>query len=122
MRNKHFFIRHFGNLHILKSVGIYGANNVGKTCLIRAINSIKNVLLSIVAEVPANLYTNDPVCCLGITFTDGDHIYSYDFKFNSGRNNGIPQGFIYEKFSEIKVDSYGNESKATIFLSFAPHF
>ena len=105
-----------GNLHVLKSVGIYGANNVGKTCLLRAINSIKNVLLSIVAEVPANLYTNDPVCCLGITFTDGDHIYSYDFKFNSGRNNGIPQGFVYENFSEIKIDRYGNESQTTIFL------
>ena len=105
-----------GNLHVLKSVGIYGANNVGKTCLLRAINSIKNVLLSIVAEVPSNLYTNDPVCCLGITFTEGDHIYSYDFKFNSGRNYGVPQGFVYENFSEIKIDRYGNESKTVIFL------
>ena len=43
-RSKHF--------NVLKSICIYGANNSGKTCLIRAINSIKNVLLGIVAEVP----------------------------------------------------------------------
>ena len=93
-----------GDLHVLKSVGVYGANNVGKTCLVRAIQSIKNVLLSFVAEVPANLFTGNYICGLGITFTEGERVFSYDFKFNSGRNNGISPGFVYEKFSERKVD------------------
>ena len=53
-----------GDLHVLKSVGVYGANNVGKTCLVRAIQSIKNVLLSFVAEVPANLFTGNYICGL----------------------------------------------------------
>ena len=105
-----------GDLHVLKSVGIYGANNVGKTCLIQAIQSIKNVLLSFAANVSSNLFTGDYVCSLGITFTEGERIFSYDFKFNSGRNNGISPGFVYEKFSERKVDVYGNESYTTIFL------
>lgn len=105
-----------GDLNVLKSVGVYGANNVGKTCLIRAIQSIKNVLLSFAAEVPANLFTGNYICSLGITFTEGERIFSYDFKFNSGRNNGISPGFVYEKFSERKVDVYGNEAYTTIFL------
>lgn len=105
-----------GDLNVLKSVGVYGANNVGKTCLIRAIQSIKNVLLSFAAEVPANLFTGNYICSLGITFTEGVRIFSYDFKFNSGRNNGISPGFVYEKFSERKVDVYGNEAYTTIFL------
>ena len=32
------------NINILKTIALYGSNNVGKTCLIRAIASIKNVL------------------------------------------------------------------------------
>lgn len=105
-----------GNIHVLKAAGIYGPNNVGKTCLIRAIESIKNVLLNFAAEVPVNLYTDDSTCYLGITFTDENSIYSYDFKFDTSSLNGIVPGFIYEEFSEIKTDKYGNEKKHLLFL------
>lgn len=105
-----------GNLSVLKSVGIYGPNNVGKTCLIRAILSIKNVLLSQAAEVPFNIFTNNSVCKLGITFSVDNRIYSYDFEFDSGRKKGIVPGFLYEKFVELKIDRYGNKSESLIFL------
>ena len=49
-----FNVKEIAGFNVLKSACIYGANNVGKSCLMRAVNSIKNVLLGYVAEVPTN--------------------------------------------------------------------
>lgn len=106
----------FGNINVLKAAAIYGPNNVGKTCLIRAINTIKSVLLRFVADIQVNWFSNNPTCTLGITFTDEDKIYSYDFSFSSVNPNEGTRGFIYEKFCEIIIDKYGNEKEQILFL------
>ncbi len=105
-----------GNISVLKSGAIYGPNNVGKTCLVRAIRSIKNVLLSRDAEVPVNWYINNPTCYLGITFTDKNKIYSYDVGFTTRNNKNNIVGFTYERFAEILIDSYGNKTEKILFL------
>ena len=48
MRNKKFAynVASHSNFNILKSVCLYGPNNVGKTCLINAIQYIKQVMLN----------------------------------------------------------------------------
>ncbi len=108
------------NINILKTIALYGSNNVGKTCLIRAIASIKNVLLSQGAEVETNFFTDSKMCHLGVTFYSpigpkGAAIYSYDFKFDSTRNaNGFP-AFVYENLDHIKYDIHGNETRTNIF-------
>ncbi len=104
------------NFSILKSICIYGANNSGKTCLIRAINSIKNVLLGIVAEVPPNIFTGDATCSLGISFVEGERSFSYDFKYDSFIENGYKRGFVYECMKELFVDKYGNYSEKELFV------
>lgn len=104
-----------GNLHALKAVAIYGANNVGKTCLVCAIRSIKKVLLNIQSSLSPNLFTNNRICSFGITFSSDEHIYNYDFKFNSEQNTPT-HGFIYERFSEQKIDRHGNETEKLVFL------
>ncbi|MCM1009182.1 MAG: ATP-binding protein [Ruminococcus flavefaciens] len=103
-------------LGALKSVCIYGPNNSGKTCLIRAINSIKNVLSSIVAEVPYNLFRKDKVCSFGVTFISDERVFSYDFKYDSTIVNGYKKGFIYECFKELIVDKYKNISEQELFV------
>ena len=105
-----------GKLSILKAVGIYGANNAGKTCLIRAIHAIKCVMLSCVADVSANLFTNNPISSFGIDFTEDDRVFRYNFKFNSKASNELPLGFIYEEFAELKIDKYGNETWSEVFI------
>ena len=46
MRNKKFGanVHKENNFNVLKTVGIYGPNNAGKTCLIKCIRAIRNVL------------------------------------------------------------------------------
>ena len=44
MRNKKFGanVHKENNFNVLKTVGIYGPNNAGKTCLIKCIRAIRN--------------------------------------------------------------------------------
>lgn len=91
----------------LKSACIYGANNVGKTCVLRAVNSICNVMLGMVAEVPTNLYSNSNVCSLGMSFLFEGKAYSYDFKFDLTTEENIRRGFVYERLAELKSTKEG---------------
>ena len=102
--------------NVLKSACIYGANNAGKTCIVRAINSIRNVLLGVVAEVPVNIFTNSNVCSVGISFLHNGKVYSYDFKFDLTQNNNIKRAFIYERFTELTLDKNNNLSEKELFI------
>ena len=92
------------NFNILKVSGIYGANNSGKTCLIKCISVIRNVLLNKKFNILSNLFTKNPICELGITFLYDKEMYSYDFKFDVSKEE-----FIFEKFIKIEKDCHNNE-------------
>ncbi|SEF82988.1 AAA family ATPase [Lachnospira multipara] len=112
MRNKKFAsnVHRENNFNVLKTAGVYGPNNVGKTCLIKCIRAIKSVLLNEKNDLMPCIFTKDDVCYLGVTFLEGGKKYSYDFNYNAKTNE-----YIYESFSEIKKDEHGNE-KTVIML------
>lgn len=99
------------NFNILKSVGIYGPNNVGKTCLLKCIRNIKNVILNQNTNISSNIFSDSKIAELGVTFLESGKKYSYDFQINTEKKE-----FIYEKFSQIAKDSHGNEKEELIFL------
>lgn len=108
MRNKKFSTNvHRENIcNILKTAGIYGPNNSGKTCFIKCIETIKNVLLNKNPRVMTNIFTHNPVCELGVTFLSFGRKFSYDFFYDLKEDE-----FVYEKFAEITKDKYGNEKE-----------
>lgn len=108
MRNKKFGsnVHKENNFHVLKTAGIYGSNNAGKTCLIKCIRAIKRVLLNQKSGLVSNIFTGDPVCELGVTFLSSGRKFSYDFKFDTQKEE-----YLYEKFSEIFKDQYNNEKE-----------
>ena len=108
MRNKKFGanVHKENKLNILKTVGIYGPNNAGKTCLIKCIRAIKAVLLNEENGLMPNIFTDNSVCELGITFMATGRKFYYDFKYDVQNKE-----YIYEKFSEIKKDEYDNEKE-----------
>ncbi|MCX4362480.1 MAG: ATP-binding protein [Clostridia bacterium] len=118
MRIKKFYSNVYqeNNFNVVKSACIYGGNNVGKSCTVRAINSIRNVLLSIGAEVPPNLFRQDKLCSLGISFLYEGKAYSYDFSFDSTLINHYAKGFVYERLTEITIDRNGNKSEKELFI------
>ncbi|MBR4313452.1 MAG: ATP-binding protein [Lachnospiraceae bacterium] len=114
MRNKKlgFNVHKINNFNVLKTAVIYGQNNAGKTCLIKCIKTIKNSLLNLPMDIMPNLFTNNPVCELGISFINDGSLYSYDFKYDTSKKE-----YVYEKFLETIRDKYSNE-KEEIWYSF----
>ena len=108
MRNKKFGtnVHTENNFNVLKTAGIYGPNNAGKTCLIKCIRAIKRALLNKKNGLMSNIFTESDVCELGITFMMYGRKYSYDFKYDSKKEE-----YIYESFSEILKDQYSNEKE-----------
>ena len=108
MRNKRFGanVHQENNFNVLKTVGIYGPNNAGKTCLIKCIRAIKYVLLNKKNGLMPNIFTDSKVCELGVTFMLSGRKFSYDFKYDVDK-----EIYIYESFSEIFKDRYNNEKE-----------
>ncbi len=106
MRQKRFEYNVYSenNFNIVKTLGIYGPNNVGKTCLLKCIRNIISVLLNKSTDAKSTIFNESKVVELGITFLEKGNKYSYDFKFDTKNKE-----FLYEKFSEIQRDEYGNE-------------
>lgn len=108
MRNKKFAsnVHRENNFNILKTAGIYGPNNAGKTCLVKCFNAIKKIFLNQKTNVMPNLFSKSLICELGITFLTEGREFSYDLHYDAQN-----EGFLYEKFSEIQKDQYGNEKE-----------
>lgn len=107
MRNKKFVsnVHSENNFNILKTVGIYGPNNAGKTRLIKCIRSAKNILLNQKPRVMPNIFQEGMICQIGITFLEEGREFSYDFWYDVKNEN-----YLYERFAEILKDQYGNEN------------
>ena len=108
MRNKKFSsnVHTENNFNILKTVGIYGPNNAGKTCLVKCIRSAKNILLNQKPRIMPNIFQESTICQLGITFLEEGREFSYDFWYDDKKEE-----YPYEKFAEITKDQYGNEKE-----------
>ena len=108
MRSKKFSsnVHKENKFNILKTVGIYGPNNAGKTCLIECIRAIRGIFLDEENELMTNIFTGNSVCELGMTFMSTGRKFAYDFKYDVQNKE-----YIYEKFSEIKKDEYDNEKE-----------
>ena len=85
MRNKKFAsnVHKENNFNILKTAGIYGPNNAGKTCLIKCIKAIRQILLNKKLGLMSNIFTDNSVCELGVTFLALGRKFSYDFRFDA---------------------------------------
>ena len=114
MRNKKFAsnVHRENNFNVLKTVGIYGPNNAGKTCLVKCIRAIKQILLNKETSLIPNIFSKNPVCELGVTFLADGKKYADDFMYDAGKEE-----FIYEKFVDITKDQYGNEKEIIWLLS-----
>lgn len=113
MRNKKFASNVYkeNNFNVLKVAGIYGPNNSGKTCLVKCIRGIKNILLNKEPYLRENLFTKSNVCELGVTFLESGRKFSYDLKYDTDKKE-----YLYEKFVEILKDQHGNEKEVTWLL------
>ena len=113
MRNKKFVsnVHKENNFNILKTAGIYGPNNAGKTCLVKCIRSIVNVFLNQNPAIKSNIFTKSSICQMGISFLVDGREFSYDFWYDT-----MKKEYPYEEFKEILKDQYGNEKEVVWLL------
>ncbi len=121
MRTKRFEENVYKNKHynIVKSAVIYGANNVGKTCVLEAIRFIRTVLrgetILLKGSELFNLYTKNHELALGITFMINDKVYSFDFKYLIDPLNHSGE-FSYECLKELSIDKNKTEKENLIYI------
>ncbi|MCD8205076.1 MAG: ATP-binding protein [Clostridia bacterium] len=124
-------ICHEGDFKALKSACLYGPNNSGKTCLVRAIKYIQSVLLNDVVGLKfyafhngvlnynpgmlCNHFTGSNVLSLGVSFVYDNRAFSYDFKYDSTVINGVARGYVYECLNELERACDGLKVKNEIF-------
>lgn len=111
IKSKKFFTNYntYNEYKILKTLGIYGKNNVGKTCIINAARTIKNVLLNNFVDIHTNIFLENTVASLGVSFITDLTGYSFDFKYDTKTNE-----FIYEKYAMF--DTNKKEKEKTLIL------
>ena len=113
MRTKKFItnVHQSSEINILKAAGVYGANNAGKTCFVKCIKYIKDVILHEKTVIKSNIFSDNNIVELGISFLHDKKEYKYDFKYNATDHE-----YIYERFSKVNIDKYGNESETVLIL------
>lgn len=102
-----------GNMNILKSAGIYGINNCGKTSFIAGVRTIKQVLCGNQNfDNDPNLFSNNPISSFSISFKNRGSLswFTYSFSYDSSKNV-----FGQEKLISFSKDSSNHFCKKTIF-------
>ena len=114
--NMHF--RHFqssvykcNKLNILKSSIVIGPNNAGKTCLVKALKTMKGIMLNQNHSIQRNFFSGDDISEMAITFLEGGHEYCFSLKYDSKKEE-----YIYERFSEVFHDVHNNVREEVLLL------
>ena len=95
---------------VLKTACVFGANNVGKTCLIKCVRAIWGIIMKQPCQMSANLFSGSKKVSLAVNFIEQEEEWRFAFKLDMATKT-----YVYEEFSQIKRDSYGNESLDTYY-------
>lgn len=97
--------------NVVKSALIIGPNNAGKTCFVRCIYGIKEMLLNRGITLMKNLFSSNDLSEIGIEFCEGKKEYSFEIKVCLQRSE-----YQYESLTEVSYDKYKNRKEKTIYL------
>ena len=113
MRNKHFpsNVVSVNSTNVLKSAIIMGPNNVGKTNFVKCINAIRGIMLNEGKKIIPNIFNQNSVCELLISFCYKEYEYCLALKYCF-----LKDEFDYEKFSRISYDVHKNKKEQIILL------
>ena len=120
MHIKHFLssIYKFEKLNILKSAILLGPNNAGKTCFIRAIKTMKSIMLNQNHIIQSNIFSNDDISEMTVSFLEDKHEYCFSIKYDIKKKEYIYEynKREYEKDKqELNISAY---KKKSIFKKF----
>ena len=100
-----------GGTNVIKSALIIGPNNAGKTCFVRCIYGIREMLLNRGIVLMKNLFSSNDISEIGIEFSEDEKEYSVEIKVCLQRSE-----YQYESLMEISYDKYKNRKEKIIYL------
>lgn len=80
-----------GDERYLKTVGIYGPNNAGKTCLLLSLTNLKNIMLGGNHEPLTNSFIDDDIIQFKVDYIERNTKYRYTLKYNSKEKKYIQE-------------------------------
>lgn len=101
-----------GNKSVVKTAGFYGPNNTGKTCIMIAIMSLRDIMMNARHENMMNSFANlGPITKFEIEYFINGTFYRYSVHFDN-----IAKQYVYEELSKLEYsDKYASiPSKKTI--------
>lgn len=98
-------------VNALKTAILIGPNNSGKTNFVRTIATLKEVMLGREATFVGNLFSNNPIVEVLVSFLENDTEYSFEIKYDTNKNE-----YVYERFARIDHDTYKNVKTVNLLL------
>lgn len=96
------------NLNILKTIGIYGPNNTGKTCLILALRNLKALMLNEPHEDLSNSFKDDSKTSYEVEYIMNETMYRYIVEYDNSNKT-----YITEELYKISI-APSNKSQKSI--------
>jgi len=83
---------------VLKTIGFYGPNNTGKTCLILALANLRALMLNESHEDLCNSFIENNVTYFKVEYIIKDRMYSYDVSYDNKEKK-----YIREELNKLTV-------------------
>ena len=98
-------------INALKTIGIYGPNNTGKTCLIESISLLSRLMLGEPCDKIFNSFYDDYVTSIDATYEINGNIYKYSLEYNSNDKK-----YLFERLDKLSFSESNNLVSEKIFL------
>lgn len=86
------------NLNVLKTVGIYGPNNTGKTCLVLALRNLRALMLNEPHEDLSNSFKDDNKTSFEVEYIMNGSMYRYTIIYDN-----LSKSYLSEELYKISV-------------------
>lgn len=96
------------NLNILKTVGVYGPNNTGKTCLVLALRNLKALMLNETHEDLSNSFKDDNKTMFEVEYVMNQSMYRYVVEYDN-----ISKSYLSEELFKISIAPSNKSEKST---------
>lgn len=98
-------------VNALKTAILIGPNNSGKTNFVRIIAALKNVMLGRSVELNGNLFSNNAIVEVAVSFLEHGAVNLFEFKYDV-----LKSEYVYERFAQIERDEYKNEKTKDLLI------
>ena len=87
--------------NILKTVGFYGPNNTGKTCILLSILGLKALMLNEPHDSFSNVFASKgDITSFGVEYYINGRFYSYNVKYNNRTKQYLKESLYLKKYND----------------------